>query len=383
MWKMEKKKADTSKLPQPEGNAETSFAQILSDHEGETHLIVLHDFPDPDTIAAACAHQLLSAKFHIKTDIIYAGRISHPQNIALVHLLEIPLLKYEGELPQAYDAAVFVDNQGMTCTEIVTALAEAKVPTLMVVDHHEPQDALDPLFKDVRPVGATATIYADYLSQNLDMDKTNEAHVMVATALMHGLVSDTTNFIRAKKADFEAAAFLSQYADSELLAQILGQARSKQVMEKIYKALEKRMVVENYSIVGIGYLRAEDRDAIPQTADFLLSEANVHTVVIYGIVVTKDQTESLIGSMRTTEITISPDEFIKEVLGKDDNGRFYGGGKTSAGGFEIPIGFLSGADDDAYRRLKWQVYDRQIKHKIFNKIGVEIDPVESADPDDC
>jgi nanoRNase/pAp phosphatase (c-di-AMP/oligoRNAs hydrolase) len=379
---MEKKKSDKSKLPQTKGPAETSFAQILSGHEGETHLIVLHDFPDPDTIAAACAHRLLSDKFKIKTDIIYAERISHPQNIALVNLLKIPLLKYEGELPQAYDAAVFVDNQGTTCPEIVAALAEANVPTLMVVDHHELQDALAPLFKDVRPVGATATIYAEYLSQNLEMNKENEAHVMVATALMHGLVSDTSGFLRAKKADFEAAAFLSQYADSELLAQILGQARSRKVMETIHKALGNRVLVENYSIVGIGYLQAKDRDAIPQAADFLLSEANVHTVIIYGIVITKDQTESLVGSMRTTEITISPDEFIKEVLGKNENGRFYGGGKTSAGGFEIPIGFLSGADDDAYRRLKWQVYDQQIKHKIFNKIGVEMETDEAVQPDD-
>jgi nanoRNase/pAp phosphatase (c-di-AMP/oligoRNAs hydrolase) len=375
---MEKKKLDKSKLPPTKGPAEISLTPILSDHEGETHLIVLHDFPDPDTIAAACAHRLLSDEFNIKTDIIYAGRISHPQNIALVNLLGIPLLKYEGDLPQAYDAAVFVDNQGTTCAEIVTALAEANVPTLMVVDHHELQDTLAPLFKDVRPVGATATIYAEYLSQNLEMNKENEAHVMVATALMHGLVSDTSDFIRAKKADFEAAAFLSQYADSELLAQILGQARSRKVMETIHKALGNRVLVENYSIVGIGYLQAKDRDAIPQAADFLLSEANVHTVIIYGIVVTKDQTESLVGSMRTTEITISPDEFIKEVLGKNENGRFYGGGKTSAGGFEIPIGFLSGADDDAYRRLKWQVYDRQIKHKIFNKIGVEMETDDGA-----
>jgi hypothetical protein len=38
-----------------------------------------------------------------------------------------------------------------------------------------------------------------------------------------------------------------------------------------------------------------------------------------------------------------------------------------------------GTDDDAYRRLKWQVYDRQIKHKI----GVEIETDDVAQPDDC
>lgn len=111
-------------------------------------------------------------------------------------------------------------------------------------------------------------------------------------------------------------------------------------METIRAALANRMLVENFSIAGIGYLRAEDRDAIPQAADFLLSEANVHTVFLYGIVVGSDQKESLVGSMRTVKVTINPDEFIKEVFGKDENGRFYGGGKAMAGGVEIPLGFF-------------------------------------------
>ena len=42
-----------------------------------------------------------------------------------------------------------------------------------------------------------------------------------------------------------------------------------------------------------------------------------------------------------------------------------------AGGFEIPIGFLSGDYTEEFRDLKWQVYDQQIKQKIFAKIGIE------------
>lgn len=363
------KKQVSDKPNQPE------IAKFLSAHRGECHLIVMHDFPDPDAISTACAHQVISAAFEIETDIIYVGRISHAQNIALVHLLEIDLIKFEGTLPREYDAAVFVDNQGSTCSEIVQALESAGVPSLIVVDHHEPQEMLSPEFADVRPVGAAATLYAEYLSQNIvQLDASNKEHVAMATALMHGLISDTNNFIRAQEADFQAAAFLSKFADAELLSHIMKQARSKQVMGTIHKALDNRIVVENYSIVGIGYLRAEDRDAIPQTADFLLTEANVHTVIAYGIVDRGDAGESLIGSMRSTEITINPDAFFKEVLGKDENGRFYGGGKTTAGGFEIPVGFLSGSHSDAYRELKWQVFDNQIKHKIFKKIGVEFDP---------
>lgn len=355
-------------------SSEGSIAQTLSAHRGELHLIVLHDFPDPDAIAAAYAHKLISAVYDIETEIIYAGKISHAQNIALVHLLDIELVHFEGELRRRYDGAVFVDNQGTTCTEIVKALEDSGVQPLIVVDHHEPQNRLEPIFSDVRPVGATATIYAEYLSHNLfPVDDSNKEFITMATALMHGLISDTNNFIYARKEDFHAAAFLSQFVNKELLEQVLSQARSKKVMETIHKSLDNRILIENFSIAGIGFLRAEDRDAIPQAADFLITEANVHTAIIYGIVTISDHEESLVGSMRTSQITINPDEFIKEVFGKDADGRFYGGGKISAAGFEIPIGFLSGNRDEEYQNLKWQAYDSQIKHKIFSKIGVKTD----------
>lgn len=353
--------------------------KILSAHKGEKHLIVLHDYPDPDAIASAYAHKLISAMFDIEADIIYAGRISHAQNISLVRLLDLDLIKFEGELPGEYDAAVFVDNQGANSAEIVDAINEAGIPVLIVVDHHEQQDILDPEVSDIRPVGSTATIYSEYLAQiPIELDPGEKEHVAAATALMHGLISDTGNFINAGKEDFEAAAFLSPIADSETLAQIMSQAHSRKVMDAINKSLDNRILVENFSIAGIGYLRAEERDAIPQAADFLLSEANVHTAIIYGIVVTADHGESLVGSLRTTKITIEPDSFLKEVFGKDDNGRFYGGGKASAGGFEIPIGFLSGDHNQAFLDMKWQVFDQQVKHKIFTKIGVNPEQEEST-----
>ena len=44
------------------------------------------------------------------------------------------------------------------------------------------------------------------------------------------------------------------------------------------------MTAESFSIAGVGYLRAEDRDGIPQAADFLVTEENIHTAVVYGIV---------------------------------------------------------------------------------------------------
>ncbi|MBE7472146.1 MAG: bifunctional oligoribonuclease/PAP phosphatase NrnA [Anaerolineales bacterium] len=350
------------------------LVEILEAHRGERHLIVVHDFPDPDAIAAAFTHRLISAQFDIEADVIYGGKISHQQNIALVRLLGLNLLPFDPALDLSqYQAAVFVDNQGTTAEKITEALEAAGVPCLIVVDHHEVQERLQPHFKDIRRSGAVATIYAKYLEQGLlELDRSNKDHVIAATALMHGLITDTQNFIRANAEDFQAAGFLSWFTDVEILGQIMRQLRPKQVMEIIRRALGERMTVESFSIAGIGYVRAEDRDAIPQAADFLLTEENIHTAIVYGIVVGANDEEKLIGSLRTLKITLDPDEFLKEVFGKDPTGHYFGGGKQLAGGFEIPVGFLSGdSTDEEYRRMKWQVYDAQIKQKLFNKIGVE------------
>ncbi|MEW5987639.1 MAG: bifunctional oligoribonuclease/PAP phosphatase NrnA [Chloroflexota bacterium] len=368
---MESKTAPKKPAEKAEGS-QPVILELLAAHGGERHLIVLQDYPDPDAIASAFAHQLIAASFNVESDVIYAGRISHQQNVALVKLLGLDLIHYEGELPAPYDGAIFVDNQGTTCEVIVKALQTAAVPTLLVVDHHQPQERLQPAVSDVRPVGATSTLYAEYLQQGaLALNRTEPSHVLVATALMHGILTDTGGLIQATAADFQAAAFLSPFVDNELLVEIMNQARSKHVMEIIRLALGNRVVAEGFSMAGVGYLRPSDRDAVPQAADFLLTEENVHTAIVYGIVSGENQAETLVGSLRTAKITLSPDEFIKEVFGKNGDGRYYGGGKALAGGFEVPVGFLSGGSAATYQDLKWQVFDGQVKQKLFHKIGVE------------
>ena len=72
------------------------------------------------------------------------------------------------------------------------------MPVLMVVDHHELQERLKPEVSDICHTGAVATIYAEYLEQGLvTLEKSNKDHVVAATALMHGLISDTQGFLRA------------------------------------------------------------------------------------------------------------------------------------------------------------------------------------------
>src|SRR5262244_582762 len=70
------------------------LTELLEAHSGERHAIVMQDYPDPDAISGAWAHKMISAKFGIECDIIYEGRISHQENLALVQLTDLGLIRF-------------------------------------------------------------------------------------------------------------------------------------------------------------------------------------------------------------------------------------------------------------------------------------------------
>lgn len=374
-----------SKAPSPASNYSdhdsptAAIRKLLTQHAGERQLVLLQDFPDPDALSAAWTYQLIARGHDIDCDIYYAGTLSHQENIALVRLTGLPARRWSmaaGDKPDLsqYKGVVLIDNQGTT-SQLFPYVETAGLPLVLVIDHHAPQAKLDAEYIDLRPhIRATATILTQYLQAGLlTLDRNNSKHVKCATALMHGLRADTNQLMHAGEADFMAAAYLSQYYDAQLLSAVLQASRSKRVMDVIERSLRNRQMQNNVSIAGVGYLRYEDRDAIPQAADFLVTEENVHTAVVYGIVHDEDEErEVVIGSLRTSKITLDPDEFIKEAFGQDSQGRFFGGGRSMAGGFEIPVGFLSGFyDNSEYNRLKWDVFDRQIKQKLLRLVNPE------------
>ncbi|MEO0988856.1 MAG: bifunctional oligoribonuclease/PAP phosphatase NrnA [Cyanobacteria bacterium J06639_14] len=374
-----KQKANTASR-QEHSHIVAKLNQSLTERAGERQLVLIQDFPDPDALSSAWAYQLICQNYDIDCDIYYGGTLSHQENIALVRLTGLPARRWTPQSNKQpnfdqYQGYVLIDTQGTTC-QLTPLIKAANVPLFLVIDHHAPQEELAAELIDLRPhIRATATILTQYLQsdQLLPLDRGNSNHVKCATALMHGLRSDTNHLKHAAEADFMAAAYLSNYYDPQLLGAILRASRSRRVMDVIERSLRNREVQNNVSIAGVGYLRYEDRDAIPQAADFLVTEENVHTAVVYGIVHDEDEElEVVIGSLRTSKITLDPNEFIKEAFGQDNQGRFFGGGRTTAGGFEIPIGFLSGFYENSdYNRIKWEVFDIQIKQKLLRLIDPE------------
>ena len=102
--------------------------QMFDRHRGQRQLILLQDFPDPDALSSAWTYKLMAEQYDINCDIIYAGALSHQENIALVKLTGLPLQRWTLETAKnkdlsLYQGCVFIDNQGTTCqlTELILA----------------------------------------------------------------------------------------------------------------------------------------------------------------------------------------------------------------------------------------------------------------------
>jgi len=357
----------------PERLAERLRA-LLAERAGERHLVAIQDFPDPDAISCAMAYQEIARQFDVTAEILYGGVISHPENLALVNLLEIELVPYTDDVAlEGFQGAVFVDNQGAT-TRLTDRILKCRIPVFAVIDHHAPQELLDPVFRDVRPVGAAAVQFAEYLASGvlLRLVAGRERHVRLATALLHGLHSETSSFLYAGEPEYAAAAYLSEYADHRLLERVLCVQKSHGAMDTIRAALGDRVIRGGLSVAGVGFVRWADRDAIPQAAEFLLTEENVRTAVVFGAVDLRDGRESIIGSLRTGDTTLAVDTFLKNAFGRDENGRYYGGGRSRAGGFEIELGFLAGSGTDAAeRQAKWELFERRVRRRLFEAAGLD------------
>ncbi len=341
------------------------LAAAFERHPGERLLILLSGYPDPDNIASGLALQQLAKEHGIESRLLAFHEVSHQENQALVTKLELDLWLYDNRCDLDPYALYALVDSSRADTPIQDLLAKKRF--LACVDHHKKSADIPAEFVDVREdAGSTAGIFAGYLREAHPegLNPSNPEHVKLATALMHGIRSDTRLLLEASQSDLLGAAYLWPAIDQALLRKISAQSLSPAVMDMIQAALERRRIYDNFLVSDVGFVRKEHRDGIPQAADFLLTRAGIDTVLVFGIVDGK----TVEGSLRTRSDTINPDAFLKRAFGIDEErGAHFGGGNTrNKGGFQIPIGFLAQHKDrDQLYRLAGEI----IHEKFLEAIG--------------
>jgi len=344
-----------------------AFAEALSAAKGKHLLIALRGHPDPDGIASALAQAHIAQRYGVaKTTISYCHELSHRENRALVKLLNVEMkkLKNVADLPEPADFVGLVDAHDVD-PDMVGA---DKIETLTIVDHHRAHTPPRARFVDLRnDVGATATIFVEYLNELCPLSADNDEDRRIATALMHGLSTDTDDFSLARTTDFRAAAQLAEICDRDLLQDLSRRLIAPSAMDVIARALAALVVRRNFAMAGVGFVSESERDTIAQAADFLIRREDIDTVVVFGIVGER----FIEGSLRTHSPSVDPAVWLEQAFGHDERGKAYGGGRRDKGGFRIPIGFLGRATD---RAQLWALVEHAARQALLKQLGEEPTP---------
>jgi nanoRNase/pAp phosphatase (c-di-AMP/oligoRNAs hydrolase) len=343
-----------------------AFGDALSQAKGKHVLIALRGHPDPDGIACAIAQAHIAQRLGVaQTTISYCHELSHRENRALVKLLGLELRKIKSVREVGnVDYLALVDAH-----EVDPDLSDAgETEVLTIVDHHRAAAPPKARFVDMRlDVGATATIFAEYLQELSSLDPDIEEDRRIATALMHGLSTDTDDFMLARAADFRAAGNIIEVCDRDLLQDLSRRLIAPTAMDVIARALQAMVVRRNFAMAGVGFVSEAERDTISQAADFLVRREDIDTCVVYGIISDK----YIEGSLRTHSPSVDPAAWLEQAFGTDEKGRPFGGGRRDKGGFRIPIGFLGRVTD---RQQLWQLVEHAVRTALLRQSGEEPTP---------
>jgi nanoRNase/pAp phosphatase (c-di-AMP/oligoRNAs hydrolase) len=351
-----------SLIPQERARA---LGEALAAAKGKHLLISLRGHPDPDGIASALALSHIAHRQGVHVTVGYTHDLSHRENRALVKLLNIELKKMRNVAEAGkVDYLAFVDAHD---AEPDLGGTEG-IEVLVIVDHHRAHTPPKARFVDLRlDVGATATMFSEYLQEIAPLDPSSEEDRRIATALMHGMATDTDDFQLARGIDFRAAGYLTEVCDKDLLADLSRRLIAPEAMDVIARALASLVVRRNFAMAGVGFVSDGDRDTIAQAADFLVRREDIDTVVVYGVVGER----FIEGSLRTHSASVDPAVWLEQAFGHDDRGRAYGGGRRDKGGFRIPIGFLGRSTD---RAQLWQLVEHSMRQALLRQLGDEPSP---------
>jgi nanoRNase/pAp phosphatase (c-di-AMP/oligoRNAs hydrolase) len=283
---------------------------------GGQAVILTHDNPDPDSLAAGLGLKRLLDHEGIPTTMAYGGIIGRAENRAMVRELKIDLVPVERLELDDFAVVAMVDTQPNTGNNSLPARRRPNI----VIDHHPPRhDMADVQWLDIRTeMGATATIVFGYLKERkVPLDAT------LATAFLYALKSETRDLGRESGPDErEAYVELSRMADFERLYSITNPKLGREHFVALDRALRSAVVWGELLAINVGAL--EFPDLVAEIADLMLPYEKAHWVLCVG-----QHKQTVYLSVRTDLAEATAGMLIRRVVGA---GGAAGGHGMIAGG---------------------------------------------------
>lgn len=292
------------------------FLTFIETLKNENVHIQTHNFPDPDAIGSAYGLKKLLAYYGIEADICYEGMIDTLSSRKITDVLGIEMKSHkeiQEELSEN-DVIICVDSQknGGNIKDFVGEEVAS-------IDHHPTYVEVEYQYKDIRKVGACATIITDYYEKlGVPMSKN------VATALLYGIKMDTLQFSRGVTLeDIHAYEYLFTRVDNQMLARLESNTMEADDLRAYGEAIEN---IKIHQAVGFAALHFPCPDAlIAKVSDFILSLEEVEVAVIYSY-----RDAGIKFSVRSEIAHTKAGEVAHNAIGDLGNG---GGHDAMAGGF--------------------------------------------------
>ena len=261
-------------------------------------LILLHNEPDPDALAAGLALRNVLRRTRTTAIIGALQGITRPENLRMADLLDIQLETLRPQDLANFDRVATVDVQPHYFGGLLPRVD-------LVVDHHPEQPGYTTVFKDIRAdYGSTCTILTEHL-RAVDVSISERT----ATAMLYAIKSDTLFFARqTNRVDLEAFTFLYPLADPALIRKMEGAEITIERLEHVTRALATSRLRHRVFSAFLGETTRED--FIPYTADFFLQVEDVKWTIVSGIV-----GGQLIVSVRNLGYSRNAGEFVKANFG--------------------------------------------------------------------
>ena len=246
-------------------------------------------------------------------------KISRPENVAMIELLEIDLEALTPAQLKDFDSIALVDVQP-------TFFGNMQIPKVdTVIDHHPLVGSYEAKFKEIRAEeGATSTILTKYLrAAQVDISE------RLATALLYGIKTDTITLNRdANPDDVEAFTFLYPLSNLALLRRIERAEVPPSEIKSLGQALAAHWINEGIFFVSVG--RVDREYLIPKMSDFGIQVKGVEWSVAFGIL----GNSHLIISVRNVGYVKSAGRLVRELFKEIGSA----GGHRSAAKAVIPLG---------------------------------------------
>jgi len=318
----------------------------------ERVLLLLQYDPDPDAIASALAMRTLLGRNKLSAPIASFGKVTRPENLAMLQFLEIEVIQIRAEELHEYDRIVLLDVQPSHFREELPAVH-------VIIDHHPENESVDCLFKDIRPhYGATSTILQEYLHAG-DVKITKK----LATALLYGIKTDTLLLEReAIENDLRAYSSLYPMANRRLIRRMERPQLPKQDLSVLSKAFQKPSIVDDVIYVHLDDLSRED--IVPYIADFCLEVEGIEWAVVSGI-----HDNKVVISVRNYGTTRSAGEVLRAAFSEHGSA----GGHRSMAKAVIPLDSLGAKDAKDPQRFVWarfwEAYQASLKNLPPSRAG--------------